>query len=354
MKRIYSLIALVLVLSMLLTGCFGSKKSDEELIESRINTFIKGYNSGNMNSVLKNLDAKTRNELKAAMNITQDMFDMKVDISDLFSLGVGLFSDGDTLEIDILSVEKQSEKEATAYARISYKDSFTDESDDVMFELVKEGKSWYISDLKDAPDGSFPTDSSQSGSTVSGSDKTESQKVSFSMNVDQLRLTVGTTREINPTIKGASLEDVTWRSSNENVAIVKRGVVVAVGSGYTIISATVKGESDYCEVWVEPSATTDYPDYPSYPDYPHNDKDYRYATQYLGSEVSYWSKEDIQIAINEIFARNHYHFKDDWWNDYFEQFDWYYSNTSDMEVVQSRLNEIELANYRFLAEQRDD
>ncbi|MBQ7128950.1 MAG: YARHG domain-containing protein, partial [Clostridia bacterium] len=61
----------------------------------------------------------------------------------------------------------------------------------------------------------------------------------------------------------------------------------------------------------------------------------------------------IQEMINEILARNHYKFKTKEWFNYFSTFDWYFYNTSDMSVAESRFNNIERANYNFLAKYRN-
>ena len=90
------------------------------------------------------------------------------------------------------------------------------------------------------------------------------------------------------------------------------------------------------------------------PDYSYDEKYYEYAMYYIEDwyDLSYWSDDDIQVAINTILARNHYKFKNEKWINYFEQFSWYYYDTSSMATAESRFNSIERANYNYLAKNR--
>lgn len=91
------------------------------------------------------------------------------------------------------------------------------------------------------------------------------------------------------------------------------------------------------------------------PDYSYDEKYYEYAMYYIEGRynLSYWSNDEIQLAINTILARNHYEFKSKEWRDYFGQFSWYYYNTSSMSTAESRFNAVERANYDYLAKNRD-
>ena len=65
------------------------------------------------------------------------------------------------------------------------------------------------------------------------------------------------------------------------------------------------------------------------------------------------SADDIQLMINEIYARHGYIFtKEKKYNDIFEKTDWYQGDTTDMDEVQSRLNRTELDNLDFLVKHR--
>ena len=68
------------------------------------------------------------------------------------------------------------------------------------------------------------------------------------------------------------------------------------------------------------------------------------------SEVSRLSKADVQTAINEIYARNGYKFKDKSILAYFEGYDWYDPDTTSQDVAKSRFNSTENANVLLLSE----
>ena len=64
------------------------------------------------------------------------------------------------------------------------------------------------------------------------------------------------------------------------------------------------------------------------------------------------SDDDIQLAINTIYARHGYQFKDSELLQYFKGFDWYQPTETDMEKVNNSFSEIEKKNVDFLAKQQ--
>ena len=70
------------------------------------------------------------------------------------------------------------------------------------------------------------------------------------------------------------------------------------------------------------------------------------------SDIAGMSDDDIQLAINTIYARHGYQFKDSELLQYFQDFDWYQPSETDMETVKSSFSEIERKNMEFLAAQR--
>ena len=70
------------------------------------------------------------------------------------------------------------------------------------------------------------------------------------------------------------------------------------------------------------------------------------------SDIAGMSDDDIQLAINTIYARHGYQFKDSELLQYFKGFDWYQPSETDMETVKNRFSEIERKNMEFLAAQR--
>ena len=70
-------------------------------------------------------------------------------------------------------------------------------------------------------------------------------------------------------------------------------------------------------------------------------------------EINSLSADQLQQAINEIWARNGYIFKSDYWNEYYSQFDWYHGTIpADQFDAASNLNEIERDNCDRLAARR--
>ncbi len=67
------------------------------------------------------------------------------------------------------------------------------------------------------------------------------------------------------------------------------------------------------------------------------------------SELKGVSKNNLQMAINEIYARNGYKFKSDDILKYFQQFSWYKPDETDMNKVSGRLNSTEKANVDLLS-----
>ena len=77
------------------------------------------------------------------------------------------------------------------------------------------------------------------------------------------------------------------------------------------------------------------------------------SSRYLSpSEVSGLSEDAIQTAINEIYARHGYKFKDKDILAYFEQFDWYDPDTTSQDVAKGRFNSIENDNLQLLEKYR--
>lgn len=62
-------------------------------------------------------------------------------------------------------------------------------------------------------------------------------------------LEVGATRKLNATVEpSAAKQDVTWSSSDDEVATVENGTVTAIGVGTATITATAENKSDTATV----------------------------------------------------------------------------------------------------------
>ncbi len=149
-KRIFRFINVFLVIAIIVTAITGCQfKSDEQLIEEKIDGFVGCYNAGDFDGVLECLDSKTQNTFKAALNITQGVLGINFELSDLFSLSVGLMSEGDILNIEIIQMTVNNDK-ATVQGKISYHDTMqSDLSDDVIISMIRENNKWVINDMTD-------------------------------------------------------------------------------------------------------------------------------------------------------------------------------------------------------------
>ena len=67
------------------------------------------------------------------------------------------------------------------------------------------------------------------------------------------------------------------------------------------------------------------------------------------ADIAGFSKDQIQLAINEIYAQKGYNFKTDSIRRYFAAFDWYDPTTDDQEVIARGFTSIEKQNVDFLA-----
>lgn len=141
--------ALLLCLSSLSACAFF--KSDEELIESRIDAFLNAYNSGDMEAVMECLDSKTRNTLQAVMNIGDNLIGetgFNISLSDMFGLGVGMMSDEDILTISDMTINITGDTEATVDVTLGYKDVFSENRESAYFTMIKEDNDWFIKNLQ--------------------------------------------------------------------------------------------------------------------------------------------------------------------------------------------------------------
>ncbi len=148
MRKFLSIGALLIMFCLVFSSC-NIFKSDEELIEDRISTFLSAYNAGDMEGVLECLDEKTRNMYQGMMNIAQGLGGKGFGVSDLFAVGVGVTSDGDLLSVDILDIQFESEEKATVLTVLTYRDKYQEASDRTVFTMIKEDGDWFIADMED-------------------------------------------------------------------------------------------------------------------------------------------------------------------------------------------------------------
>ena len=66
-------------------------------------------------------------------------------------------------------------------------------------------------------------------------------------------------------------------------------------------------------------------------------------------DLAGYTKSELRIGRNEIYARHGYKFKSDDIRKYFQQFSWYKPDETDMNKVSGRLNSTEKANVDLLS-----
>lgn len=156
MKRVITA-ALALVLCLvLLTGCDGFFKTDEELIEDRIYTFANAYNSGDIDAVADCFDSKTKTTIKSALGIGDSLISgltgFGISLSDLFGLGMGLTA-GDVMTVQQVDSIQINGDSATAVVTLVLSDEWSGSGDvetgQCVFKLKSEGMDWYICDMTD-------------------------------------------------------------------------------------------------------------------------------------------------------------------------------------------------------------
>ena len=153
-KRSLTMICFVLI-TALLSGCSNLivLKNDNELIEDRINQFVKVYNDGDYNGILECMEPKVRNMYKSMSNIGEAVIGksgLDIGLSDIFGVAVGMSSSGDLINIGEIKISNISDSRAEAKTTLSYNsdNNFGNVSQEVCFVMVKEDNDWFINDLK--------------------------------------------------------------------------------------------------------------------------------------------------------------------------------------------------------------
>ena len=135
-------------------------KTDEQMIEERINAFAEDYNSGDAEAMMEHFDQGTRVMLESTIGLTEALLGeaagFDISYSDMFGLGAAL-NEGDMLEITIQSVDIQSDDYAVVSATMNMNADMmgysASETDEVQFEMVKEeagflNQDWYIKNFQ--------------------------------------------------------------------------------------------------------------------------------------------------------------------------------------------------------------
>lgn len=102
-----------------------------------------------------------------------------------------------------------------------------------------------------ASDAVTPTEGTSTDATQNPDGSTEAPSITpgvnqggLRLNVNSISLTVGGTNKLTVELSDESLKgsEVTWRSSNENVATVINGMVTAMGAGTAVITAEIRSD----------------------------------------------------------------------------------------------------------------
>lgn len=149
MRKVVAILIAVILPITLFISC--GKKSDEELIEARINHFVTAYNTGDMDEVINCMDALSRNTLKGILGLSSSIlgglggFDLN--LSDLFGVSVGLLG-GDLMKVEIQEITLTDETHATVTVTMNLDFGYTEEaSGAAYFSMVKEEDDWFIHDF---------------------------------------------------------------------------------------------------------------------------------------------------------------------------------------------------------------
>lgn len=122
---------------------------------------------------------------------------------------------------------------------------------------------------------------------------------SITLNDTSLSVKVGDTSTLEATIspENATYQNISWSSSDDDVATVENGVVTGISAGTATIFATADGKSATCSVTVVDPDTATEPPYPFWKDY----------ITYTGGEIvyymgriyecNYWSKGEAMTPL---------------------------------------------------------
>ncbi len=157
-KKALTVFFLVIIMACSLTfsscSVFDFFKSDEQKITERIEKFEKNYNNGDWEGVLACLSTKKRNMIQAEINILGALLgsftEISLNISDLFSIGVGI-EDADYISVEIDKVRLTDSDTAIVEARVMLKEQYDVENSPTWFYMLKEENGWFIKDMVDPP-----------------------------------------------------------------------------------------------------------------------------------------------------------------------------------------------------------
>ena len=156
MRRVVAVALAVLMLLTAMTAC--ARKSDEQLIRERIESFVVAYNAADFEALAECLDTRNRKMLQSVFSIADSVggalfknitgVGLDISLNDIFGLAMGYAGDVTLIEIDVNEISVESDKKATVSV------TMTSDIDPNPFEvvealiLVKEKDDWFIKDIK--------------------------------------------------------------------------------------------------------------------------------------------------------------------------------------------------------------
>ena len=156
MRRVVAFALAVLMLLTAMTAC--ARKSDEQLIRERIESFVVAFNAADFEALAECLDTRNRNTLQSVFSIADSVggalfknitgVGLDISLNDIFGLAMGYVGDVTLIEIDVNEITLESKNRASVSV------TMTSDIDPNPFEdvealiLVKEKDDWFIKDIK--------------------------------------------------------------------------------------------------------------------------------------------------------------------------------------------------------------
>lgn len=148
MKHCISMMLICVFATFFLYGC-NITKSDEELINDRIDAFLTAYNLGDYEKVLDCFTGKMKNTLKAATGTGNALMGgitgFDINMADLFGLGAGILSEGDILTVSDIEIIFQDDATANVETILNFNVNGTETT---TFIMSKENNDWFIKNIK--------------------------------------------------------------------------------------------------------------------------------------------------------------------------------------------------------------
>lgn len=133
-------------LFFMMAGC-ESVKSNEELIQDKLEKFCVSYNAGDLEQVLTCFDSETRRLYEAAVKIGNGIASNEwgMELSDLFSLGSAMSEDAtiENLNIALINIEK---REAFVEGQMYLGDGVKCQ---VEITMIQENGDWFLQEVND-------------------------------------------------------------------------------------------------------------------------------------------------------------------------------------------------------------